>query len=106
MNLIENIIADTYFYKRNKESHIVSLISKQGHEIINLNEYSALLKKRKAEYRNATIHRPKDWSGFIVFENELNLWNLKSVNYIFVNGLHIKMTIGIPCFSNHKLYTF
>lgn len=59
MNLIENIIADTYFYKRNKESHIVSLISKQGHEIINLHEYSALLKKERQNIATLQFTDPK-----------------------------------------------
>ncbi len=80
---IENELADKYFRERNKESQIVSQISKQGTEIGNLAELIKLFQKQKIEYNNIEISRPNDWSGFYVIPKRIEFMEFKKNRFHF-----------------------
>lgn len=80
---IENELADKYFKNRNKESQIVSQISKQGVETENLNELVQLFEKQKTDYEHIEINRPNDWSGFYIIPKRIEFMEFKKNRFHF-----------------------
>lgn len=59
-------LADKYFYERSRDSRIVSIISNQGQELVDINE---LIKKYELlDQKEGTneIKRPDNWGGFSI----------------------------------------
>ncbi|MDY8135390.1 pyridoxal 5'-phosphate synthase [Aquimarina sp. 2201CG5-10] len=80
---IETELADRYFSERNKESQIVSQISKQGAQTENLNELITLFDKLKTEYESIEINRPNDWSGFYIIPKRIEFMEFKKSRFHF-----------------------
>lgn len=68
---IEDNLADQYFRIRNKDSQIVSQISKQGKDIDNIDLLIELFKSKKNELKSMKVERPYDWSGFYIFPKRI-----------------------------------
>ncbi|WP_299126233.1 pyridoxal 5'-phosphate synthase [uncultured Winogradskyella sp.] len=81
---IEDELADKYFAERNKESRIVSQISKQGTEIESLTELITLFEEQKIKYDTVEIKRPNDWSGFYIIPKRIEFMEFKK------NRFHIR----------------
>ncbi len=80
---IENERADMYFRERNKESQIVSKISKQGAEIKSLTELTNLFENLKSEYIDAEITRPAEWSGFYIIPKRIEFMEFSKSRFHF-----------------------
>jgi pyridoxamine 5'-phosphate oxidase len=58
--------SDCYFKERNRDSQIVSLVSKQGRQIDNIEILNQKYNKTAIRLKNEIISRPKNWGGYSV----------------------------------------
>ncbi|WP_299257038.1 pyridoxal 5'-phosphate synthase [uncultured Aquimarina sp.] len=63
---ISDTEADTYFNERNKDSKIISLISKQGASIESIDILKKQFTEAETLYKNKDIIKPKNWGGYAI----------------------------------------
>lgn len=61
---ITSQLADKYFSERNKDSRIVSIVSKQGQELTDMDALMA--QYNRFDKDEAALVRPDDWGGFAI----------------------------------------
>lgn len=89
---MENSLADKYFDERNRESQIVSIVSKQGQEIQNVNEMTEKYKEIETHFSGKALKRPAHWGGYLIAPIRIEFLEFKSTRfhernlYVMVNG--------------------
>ena len=78
---IEFELAEKYFRSRNKDSQLVSLISKQGNKISDLGQLIDNFEKKKEEIGSKEIKRPENWSGFYITPKRIELMEFKKSRF-------------------------
>ena len=59
-------LADQYFAERNRDSQIVSIVSRQGQEIDDLRTLVHQYEQTNAQFSNKPLNRPADWGGYLI----------------------------------------
>lgn len=63
---ISNKLADKYFSERNRDSQIVSIVSKQGEQLKNKEILNQKYYQIETTFANQPLIRPKNWGGFSI----------------------------------------
>jgi len=74
---IDDELANIYFKERNKESQIVSQISKQGEPIEDLKSFLELFEEKSKKLHQREILRPEGWSGFSITPKRIEFLDFK-----------------------------
>lgn len=61
--MISNELADKYFGERNRDSQIVSIVSKQGQTLNDISELNEKYKEIEVNFANQSLTRPENWGG-------------------------------------------
>ncbi len=73
--------AENYFSDRNRESKIVSHISRQGNECINYDALSASYIQTEIMYAGNDIPCPDDWGGYKIIPQRIELLEFKASRF-------------------------
>lgn len=72
-------LADKYFSERNKESKIVSAVSRQGREMADM---SPLVQEYERLRRlDTTVNRPDDWGGYSISPVRIELMEFRATRF-------------------------
>jgi pyridoxamine 5'-phosphate oxidase len=63
-------LADKYFAERDRDSQIVSIISKQGQEIKNIETLTKKYESVELSFANKLLARPENWGGYSIAQSE------------------------------------
>ncbi len=64
--IISNELADKYFAERNRDSQIVSIVSKQGQPLHDIQLLNKKYQEVETKFSNQVLTRPENWSGFSI----------------------------------------
>jgi pyridoxamine 5'-phosphate oxidase len=64
--IISEQLADKYFAERNRESQIISIVSEQGKDLINIEDLNDKYQKAETKFSNQTLARPENWGGYCI----------------------------------------
>lgn len=78
---ISNQLADKYFFERNRDSQIVSIVSNQGKEIENLSTLVDKFETLKTEQANKLLDRPDNWGGFSISPVRIELLEFNETRF-------------------------
>jgi pyridoxamine 5'-phosphate oxidase len=73
--------ADRYFMERNRESQIVSLVSKQGQLIEDLEHLNKQFDEVEISFRGKQIQRPENWGGYSVNPQRIEFLEFKESRF-------------------------
>jgi len=63
---ISDRMADKFFADRSRDSQIISIVSRQGEELINPHVLTNALAKYEAKHKGQQLTRPTDWGGYCI----------------------------------------
>lgn len=79
--LLPSVLADKFFYERNRDSQIVSIISNQGEEIFDLQDLMHKynhLEKLGNEYK---LERPECWGGYFIKPTRIEFLEFQTTRF-------------------------
>lgn len=78
---MDNELADNYFSARNKDSQIVSIVSKQGEELENIVELKTAYEKLELKSKNEQLVRPNNWGGYLIEPIRIEFLEFKETRF-------------------------
>lgn len=78
---ISNELADKYFFERNLDSQIVSIVSNQGAEIENIEELVTAYEKMEIVSKNKQLIRPNNWGGYRIEPIRIEFLEFKETRF-------------------------
>tara|TARA_R100001143_G_scaffold63594_1_gene73163 strand:+ start:16632 stop:17216 length:585 start_codon:yes stop_codon:yes gene_type:complete len=80
-SVMENSLADKYFAERNRESQIVSIVSKQGQELQNVDELTQKYIELDTQSSGKDLKRPDYWRGYLIEPFRIEFLDFKSTRF-------------------------
>lgn len=74
-------LADKYFSERNKDSLIVSIVCKQGQELLNIDELLEKYNKIDQNLGSNTLRRPDNWGGYAIKPTRIEFLEFKPTRF-------------------------
>jgi len=74
-------LADKYFSERNRDSQIVSIVSEQGYEIVNIEKLIEKYENIELSFANKSLTRPENWSGYLIEPIRIEFLEFKSTRF-------------------------
>ena len=78
---IADNLADKFFWERPFDSQIVSLISRQGEEINDIETLNKKYQETEAVFSDKTISRPDNWGGYSINPKRIEFMEFKSTRF-------------------------
>jgi pyridoxamine 5'-phosphate oxidase len=78
---ISNELADKYFFERNLDSQIVSIVSNQGAEIQKTEELVTAYENMETESKNKQLIRPNNWGGYLIEPIRIEFLEFKETRF-------------------------
>lgn len=79
--IISNKLADKYFGERNRDSQIVSIVSKQGQTLNDITELNEKYKEIEVALANQTLTRPENWGGYAIEPIRIEFLEFKTTRF-------------------------
>lgn len=74
-------LADGFFSARSRKSQIVSIISRQGHELENIEMLTKKYGEFKFNSKNKQLERPKSWGGYVINPIRIEFLDFKPTRF-------------------------
>ena len=72
--ILSNVIADSYFKSRPRESKIGAWSSNQSEELLSRNQLLENIYNFEKKFKNKDIPRPPHWNGYLVTPHLIEFW--------------------------------
>ncbi|WKK83331.2 pyridoxine/pyridoxamine 5'-phosphate oxidase [Marivirga arenosa] len=80
-NPINKQLADKYFSERNRESQIVSIVSRQGEELKNKSTLNEQYLEISQKFENHILSRPDSWGGYAIEPKRIEFLSFNSTRF-------------------------
>ncbi|MBA2500349.1 MAG: pyridoxamine 5'-phosphate oxidase [Chitinophagaceae bacterium] len=78
---IEEELADKYFAERNRDSQIVSIVSKQGQEMVSIETLIKKYENVALRFANEPLTRPENWGGYMIDPTRIEFLEFKPTRF-------------------------
>ena len=78
---ISDELSDKYFFERNRDSQIVSIVSNQGMEINNMQKLFDDYENIELTFKNKKLKRPKNWGGYKIEPVRIEFLEFKQTRF-------------------------
>lgn len=78
---INDELADKYFAERNRDSQIVSIVSKQGQTLKDIETLNRKYQEIETTFSNQQLMRPENWGGFSIDPIRIEFLEFKSTRF-------------------------
>ena len=79
--IIKDNVAEKYFAERSRDSQIVSIVSKQGQRMDNIEDLNKKYLEIETTYSNQPLSRPVTWSGFSIEPIRIEFFEFKQTRF-------------------------
>ncbi len=78
---ISESLSDKYFFERNRDSQIVSIVSNQGKEINNMQKLLDDYENTEFAFKNTSLKRPGNWGGYKIEPVRIEFLEFKQTRF-------------------------